>query len=122
MSTTKISNTIFLTDFTRDQHRSLWLSYAVVEKIIENPDQARLLAKRNLKKMRQVHQGQTYKWLYSWERLLDGPVNEIIAMLILQSQLGRDMRQNSPFAGIITDIERKQLLKTWRAQYSRQFS
>lgn len=46
-----------------------------------------------------------------WERLLDRPVPEIRRALADESQEADDRRQNSPFAGMISEAERQRILR-----------
>jgi excisionase family DNA binding protein len=100
---------------TRDQRRSLWLAYATAGRIVANPQYARQLARHNLEQSRASTRGQARRWLDEWDRLLMGPMGKLLAMLVSPSPKGREMRQNSPFAGLLSDIERKSLLDAWKA-------
>ena len=100
---------------TKDQQRSLWLAYAVAGKIVADPDAALELAKRNLATMQAASRGQARRWLEDWEGLLDGPVGAVLRALVSPSPVSRELRQNSPFAGILSDDERAQVLKAWRS-------
>lgn len=46
-----------------------------------------------------------------WEQLLQQPVPEIRRGLIDQSQEADDLRQNSPFAGLLSEPERRRILR-----------
>lgn len=46
-----------------------------------------------------------------WEQLLSQPLPEIRAALRDESREGDDLRQNSPFAGMLTEPERKRLVR-----------
>jgi excisionase family DNA binding protein len=99
---------------TRDQRRSLWLSHAVAGRIASDPEGSIETARRNLNAMRKVSRGQTKKWLDEWERLLEGPVNRVLRSLTSASPANRELRQNSPFAGLLSDDERAAVLDAWR--------
>ena len=99
---------------TRDQRRSLWLAYAVAAQVVENPERALAAARANLLRMRQAARGQATRWLDEWERLLDGPVEDVLDSLTSRSPKGRELRQNSPFAGLLTEDERDRALNAWR--------
>jgi hypothetical protein len=45
-----------------------------------------------------------------WERLLDRPVPEIRRALVDESQDANDLRQNSPFAGQLSEPERRRIV------------
>jgi len=98
---------------TRDQRRSLWLAYAVAGRVVADPWRVRLLARENLEKMRRTARGQARSRLDEWERLLDGSVENLLAALTSRSPRGRDLRQNSPFAGVLSEEERERALAAW---------
>ena len=100
---------------TRDQRRSLWLSYATAGRIAESPVVAKRHALANLRQMRESSRGQARRWLDEWERLLLGPTDRLLAALVSPSPKGRELRQNSPFAGILADDERARVLQAWQA-------
>lgn len=101
--------------FTRDQRRSLWLAYAVAAHVVEDPEAATAVARTNLEQMRRVVRGQARLWLEEWERLLDGPVDGLLDTLTSRSPRARELRQNSPFAGLLGEEERLRVLAAWRA-------
>jgi excisionase family DNA binding protein len=98
---------------TRDQQRSLWLAYATVARIVEDPRRARALALANLGRMRAESRGQAVSWLEEWEQLVIGPVDRLLSSLVSPSPRGRELRQNSPFAGLLSDAQRVQVLHEW---------
>jgi len=100
---------------TRDQERSLWLAYAVAGHIANNPSTALVLARKNLKVMRQSSRGQARIWLDEWDKLLDGPVEDLLATLTSRSPKARELRQNSPFAGLLTEQQRHQVVEAWKS-------
>jgi excisionase family DNA binding protein len=99
---------------TRDQRRSLWLAYAVAAQIVTDPDAAIASARANLDRMRTAARGQAQRWLDEWERLLDGPVEELLDNLTSRSPKGRELRQNSPFSGLLDNEGRTAVLAAWR--------
>lgn len=71
--------------------------------------------RRSLKEMSATARGRVKSWLDEWERLLKGPIPTVPASMTSRSPYGRDLRQNSPFAGILTDDERAGVLEAWTA-------
>lgn len=49
-----------------------------------------------------------------WRQLLSRPVAEIAAAIAADDQEGRDLRQNSPFAGVLNEQERRRIIETVR--------
>ena len=99
---------------TTDQQRSLWLAYAVAGRIVTDPTRAITTARRNLETMRPVVRGSAANWLDEWEKLLDGPVEQLLAVYTSTNLRGRELRQHSPFATVLTDDERAHVLANWR--------
>lgn len=95
---------------TRDQLRSLWLGHAVAGKLVMDPARVLTVARMNLPVQRSKLRGAGRRWLDEWERLLGGPIEGVLEALTTRSPRGRDLRQNSPFAGVLTDEERAAVL------------
>lgn len=98
---------------TRDQRRSLWLAYAIAGRLVAVPEPSLETAARNLEQMRESARGQAQSWLDEWERLLAGPLPVLLSAMTSRSQYGRELRQNSPFAGVLSETERAQVLAAW---------
>ncbi|MBA2523543.1 MAG: hypothetical protein H0V25_09475 [Solirubrobacterales bacterium] len=81
----------------------------------------RAVAGRLTKKRVEDARHRTYRWMQDgrldprygeqWLELLAEPVVVIKQAITEDSQRGRDLRQNSPFAGAISDRERRRLLE-----------
>ncbi len=96
---------------TRDKSRSLWLGYAVAGRLVADPEGVQAIARKNLADLQQRHRGgASGRWLSEWGRLLGGPVAEVLEVLTSRSPRARELRQNSPFAGVLTEQERQQVL------------
>jgi excisionase family DNA binding protein len=97
---------------TRDQLRSLWLSHAVAGRLVADPDAVLEHGKRNLERMLAGSaRGAARLWLEQWRELLDGPVEGVLEALTSRAPRARELRQNSPFAGVLNDEERQQILR-----------
>lgn len=99
---------------TRDQRRSLWLTYAIAGRLVADPEALLETAKRNLEGMRKSARGQAQSWLDEWEHLVNGPVPALLGAMTSRSPYGRDLRQNSPFAGVLSEAERAEVLAAWK--------
>ncbi|HEY5053177.1 MAG TPA: hypothetical protein VII45_07175 [Solirubrobacterales bacterium] len=49
-----------------------------------------------------------------WRELLSRPIAEIAAAISADDDDGRDLRQNSPFAGVLNEQERRRIIETVR--------
>jgi hypothetical protein len=54
------------------------------------------------------------RYAEAWEEVLRRPLPEIKRILTEDSQQARDLRQNSPFAGALSEPERRKILKEIR--------
>ena len=100
---------------TRDQLRSLWLSQGIAGKLVADPNRVLHRARRNLAHMRSIHtRGQGARWLAEWEQILNGPPETVLDALTSPAPRARELRQNSPFAGVLTDKERLQILESFQ--------
>jgi transcriptional regulator with XRE-family HTH domain len=90
---------------TYEDRRSLAISTAVAEHLIAGP--ARVIAKAgaNLSTMR-ASASHEHPWLDVWEALLSLGPAVVADLLTSKEQFARDLRQSSPFAGVLTDDER----------------
>ena len=105
---------------TRDQQRSLWLGYATAGKLVADPVGVVEKARHNLAKLRVVHaRGASRRWLDEWERLLYGPIDRVLEVLTSRTPRARELRQNSPFAGVLTEAERHRVLSAFTSAHRR---
>lgn len=104
---------------TRDQLRSLWLGNATAGKMVRDPDRFLDVARRNLARLRAVHtRGQGARWLAEWETILHGPFDQVLETLTSRTPRARELRQNSPFAGVLTETERAEILAAFRRTHT----
>ncbi|KQY22210.1 transcriptional regulator [Cellulomonas sp. Root485] len=98
-----------------DQRRSLRLAYAVAGAICIDPQASLAVAQENLTTMRARHsRGQAARWLEQWQELLDGPLDDLLYALTSPSQRSRELRQNNPFAGVLSSDQRDAILASVR--------
>lgn len=100
---------------SRDQRRSLWLNTAVAGRLVADPSGVLDAARKNLGTLQAAHpRGQAAYWLEEWATLLDGQTERILEVLTSPTPWAREMRQNSPFSGVLTEAERIQVLTAFR--------
>jgi excisionase family DNA binding protein len=100
---------------SREDMRSLWLGRAVAGKLVLDPEAVLAAAQVNLAKLQARHmRGQAARWLAEWDRLLSGPVEDVLEALTSITPHARELRQNNPFAGVLTEAERQKILDNAR--------
>jgi excisionase family DNA binding protein len=96
---------------TRDQTRSLWLGYAVAGQLVESPD---LLIESARHQLVRASTKRRNKWNDEWSDLLDGPIERVLEALTSNTVRSRELRQNSPFAGALSEERRSNVLEQFR--------
>ncbi len=104
---------------TNDQLRSLWLHRAVAGKIAADPvgtlADARLRAERLL-----ARQPDGAQWVNEWLRIIDRGPEAVMRTLTSTDPLARELRQNSPFVGLLADAERRAILDAFQRSRRKQ--
>lgn len=96
--------------------KSLWLGYALAGKVVRDVSRAQEVVRLNVGKSRPIVRGVAVKWLDEWLRLAEEDIPGLLGILVSPSNIAIEMRQNSPFAGLLTNNERLAVLAEWRAQ------
>jgi hypothetical protein len=94
--------------------RSLAMHAVIAEKINRKPVLLET-ARRNLARWQAQRPGPSPKWLTEWQRILGRPLPEILAVLTDPASSATALRQSSPFAGILTEQERRRIYDAFRA-------
>ncbi|MDQ6726813.1 MAG: helix-turn-helix domain-containing protein [Actinomycetota bacterium] len=90
-----------------EERRSLWLHRCIAARIQADPEKAGRTARENLATMRRADGlGRGEPWRMAWEGLLDGPLDELLAVLCATSTYASQLRQTAPFAGLLTPRQR----------------
>lgn len=97
---------------TADQRRSIRMGHALAGQIVLDPERALLLGHRNLDHLRADHpRGKAQRWFSEWKALLDGPLDDVLRVLTSDNTpVNRELRQNHPFAGLLTDEQRERVV------------
>lgn len=94
----------------RVELRSIALHQVVVERMRDNSeilDKARARVHLWL-----VDGGPTHPvYARRWQELLAQPLPEILEILVADTEWMRDLRQTTPFAGVLTDEERWEIIR-----------
>ena len=58
--------------------------------------------------------GAAASYLDAWERLLHGNLESLVEVLTGTEHAARDLRNVTPFAGVVSDAQRRKLIRTIR--------
>lgn len=93
--------------------RSLALHCVIARRISANPALVKI-ARDNLRRWRQRQPGTAPRYLDEWEEILAEPLPEIVAFITSFSDRAVQLRQSSPFAGVLTGEERNRIYDAFR--------
>jgi hypothetical protein len=94
--------------------RSLAMHAAIAHKIERDPALLEI-ARGNLHRWRRLDAHQpTPGWLKEWSAVLKKPWPEIASLMVEPSERAARLRQSSPFAGLLSAVERKRIYEAFR--------
>lgn len=102
---------------TRDQARSLFLHSAIAQEVRSRGRECVEIARRNLARMRLANPD-AERLLGEWERILDGTTDHIVSSMLDPGVHGRDLRQVTPFGGVLTPVQRADVYRAFRDEVS----
>jgi excisionase family DNA binding protein len=108
---------------TRDQERSLWLHRAVAGRVVIDPDRTMAKAQANISKLASIHADtRAGQYVQRWAELLASGVDAVLEKLTSEAPEAVELRQNSPFAGVLSEVDRQACLgafnKHWRGDHA----
>lgn len=99
---------------TDDQLRSLWLHRAAAAHVARDPAGA-LVAARDGAEQLLARRPDGARWLRAWLAIIDRGPEPVMRMMTSTDPLARELRQNSPFLGLLSEEERLTVLNAYRA-------
>ncbi|QKW15733.1 helix-turn-helix domain-containing protein [Verrucosispora sp. NA02020] len=100
---------------TRDQLKSLWLHQAVAGGLVVDPDEVLGKAAENLDRLLRQHRGTMAEvWLRRWQDKINEGVDSVLRSLTSEDPEAVELRQNSPFAGVLSQSQRRKVLESFK--------
>ena len=99
---------------TDDQLRSLWLHRAAAGHIVSDPVGTLARARTRVENLL-AGEPDGARWLRQWLSLIDRGPEAVMRTMTSTDPLARELRQNSPFLGILSDDERRAVLDGFSA-------
>ena len=93
----------------------------VTRALTKAPEEVLARARGNLQRLRTQHpdRGMTARWLGQWQEVLDAGVDAVADVLTSQGLAALELRQNSPFAGVISEEVRSRVLASFVRHWRR---
>ena len=101
---------------TPEREKSLRLHQALIGDLLENPDEVISKARKNIARWlpQQRPDGMSASYLRDWERIFDSGLDRILDALTATDEKSYELRENSPFAGVLSQERRAKVLSTLR--------
>jgi len=96
--------------------RSLAMHKLIAEKIRERPELFDH-PKKTLARWRVIVDQASQPYLEVWQELFDQGVEAALAVATEDSERATALRQSSPFCGVLTEEERINFLREWKARW-----
>lgn len=106
---------VYVPLLTREDHRSLAYHRAIAKKLAAHPAAIIKQTRRTLEKLYQKNTG-ARRLFKHWRIWLKLPLDDLIAKILDPGMAAREMRQVTPFSGILTPGERADILKQFRKE------
>jgi excisionase family DNA binding protein len=96
---------------SRTEIEQLWLHRAIAGKFVANPAALLAAAAINLRRLRRMHPERTpWEWLDRWQAVIDEGPEAVLEALTSSAEYAVELRATSPFAGILSEVERRTVL------------
>jgi len=98
-------------ELRREELRSLWLNRAIAGKLAVDPPRVMQIAEDNLARFAELHRGGTVEhWLNAWRVIISEGPEAVMRTLTSEAPEAVELRQNSPFPGVLSEGERRHVL------------
>ena len=98
---------------TDDQLRSLWIHRAAAGQVARDPVETLARARARTEHLL-ASEPDGARWLRQWLSLIDRGPEAVMRAMTSIDPLARELRQNSPFASLLPDDERRAILEAFR--------
>lgn len=107
---------------TREQEKSLWLHRALLTDLMVDPNRVMTKARENLGRWGALHRGDgmTVRYFDQWKRVLDDGVDAVVEAVTSPAPEACELRQNSPFAGVLPNETRVRVLRSFKDHWSQE--
>lgn len=108
---------------TYEKLKSLYLHKAVLDELRKDWDKCSAIAYENIELWKENHRsdGMSVKYLDEWIELLDKGFTAVSQVLLGVDEYSCDLRQNSPFAGVLSDERRLMVLYEFQEHWVNNF-
>lgn len=110
--------TSYMPRLTREDRRSLAFHHAIAQILRKKPAAVIARAGCNLERLARLHRGPR-KLFEQWQAWLALPIEELVSNILDPLPEAREMRQVSPFSGVLKPQDRVRILRQFRKELAR---
>jgi transposase-like protein len=86
----------------------------VAAHLARDPERVLTRARKNLERFSEIHSGSTVQhWLRRWQNVLAQGPEVVMETLTSSAPEAAELRQNSPFPGVLPETERRDVLESF---------
>ena len=89
--------------------------HALIARKIERDPKLLSIPRNNIERWSVRWKGDAPAWFSEWKKLLKQPWPRIAALITEPSERAARLRQSSPFAGVLSNEERRRIYEAFRA-------
>jgi len=98
---------IEVVNIRREERVAMELHRELAQKLRKDPSAVLAIVPRNLDRLRnRLSSPRAMSWIARWSEIVLLPIDDLVAAMLEDSPIGRELRQNSPFVGALTQEER----------------
>jgi hypothetical protein len=92
-----------------------------VAKLHQHPTRLAIV-RRNIETFKEKASPGSQHYIREWKQLFDAGPEQLYAVALEESEHANDLRQCSPFGGVLSDEERQAYFRAFKAEYDRRRS
>jgi transcriptional regulator with XRE-family HTH domain len=104
---------------TTDELFKLELDRLIAERLIADPALVLGIARRNLARARLERPTHEQGWIHEWDDIIEGPLLDLVSLLLATDANAIHLKQMSPFAGTLSQDERVDAMARARGRRGR---
>jgi transcriptional regulator with XRE-family HTH domain len=100
---------------TREDRVTLALHLQIADHLVADPERVLGLARSRIGRWRREQAAHSQPWVAAWGGILELPARVIAELIVERGEFARELRQNSPFIGVLSEAERRAAIQEARS-------
>jgi len=100
---------------TREDRIALAFHRRIGGHLLDDPERVLRLARERIRRWRNEQPTHTQSWVVAWDGILELPHRVIADLIVDLGGFARELRQTSPFIGVLSEAERRSAIQEARS-------